>query len=279
MIIYLTFPPPASAINLTSVRRNQRLLLCAIAYFTDRAFEHFLICLHVPIFLNLHTVCIFLNQRKSYTLHFMSLNQGFKHPSPSCLLISRKIMDKYDQYCSNYGGRKMGGCLSSKPKAVDNGSASGNTNCFMLYARALSITWGETPEYWIWVQQKEASGTIIELAKLKKVCWLEVRGKFDIRKLLPGILYQVSFLIMLEDSSEGWEVPINVRLVLPGGKRQQHKVNLNEKLRENWMEILVGEFVASEKDGGEMDISMYEYEGGMWKSGLVIQGVVIKPKN
>jgi len=50
----------------------------------------------------------------------------------------------------------MGGCLSSKPKAVDNGSASGNTNCFMLYARALSITWGETPEYWIWVQQKEA---------------------------------------------------------------------------------------------------------------------------
>ena len=117
------------------------------------------------------------------------------------------------------------------------------------------------------------------MAKLKKVCWLEVRGKFDIRKLLPGILYQVSFLIMLEDSSEGWEVPINVRLVLPGGKRQQHKVNLNEKLRENWMEILVGEFVASEKDGGEMDISMYEYEGGMWKSGLVIQGVVIKPKN
>lgn len=107
MIIYLTFPPPASAINLTSVRRNQRLLLCAIAYFTDRAFEHFLICLHVPIFLNLHTVCIFLNQRKSYTLHFMSLNQGFKHPSPSCLLISRKIMDKYDQYCSNYGGRQL----------------------------------------------------------------------------------------------------------------------------------------------------------------------------
>ena len=27
----------------------------------------------------------------------------------------------------------MGGCLSSKPKAVDNGSASDSTNCFMLY--------------------------------------------------------------------------------------------------------------------------------------------------
>ncbi|KAG5038687.1 hypothetical protein JHK82_019512 [Glycine max] len=171
----------------------------------------------------------------------------------------------------------MGGSRLSKPKS---GSASGSTNCFMLYARALSITWGDTPEYWIWVQQKEtSSGTIVELAKLKRVCWLEVHGKFDTRKLSLGILYQVSFLIMLEESSQGWEVPINVRFVLPGGKRQQHKVNLNEKLRESWMEILVGEFVASEKDAGEMEISMYEYEGGMWKTGLVIQGVVIKPKN
>ncbi|RZC04125.1 hypothetical protein D0Y65_018655 [Glycine soja] len=46
----------------------------------------------------------------------------------------------------------MGGSRLSKPKS---GSASGSTNCFMLYARALSITWGDTPEYWIWVQQKE----------------------------------------------------------------------------------------------------------------------------
>ncbi|KAG4906355.1 hypothetical protein JHK85_055798 [Glycine max] len=173
----------------------------------------------------------------------------------------------------------MGGCLPSKPNPEDNGSASSSTNRFMLYARALSITWGDTPEYWTWVQQKEeASGTIVELAKLKSVCWLEVHGKFDTRKLSAGILYQVFFLIMLEESSQGWEVPINVRFVLPGGKRQQHKVNLNEKSRESWLEILVGEFVASKKDVGEMKISLYEY-GGMWKTGLVIQGVVIKPKN
>nr|KYP76379.1 Protein PHLOEM PROTEIN 2-LIKE A1 [Cajanus cajan] len=150
----------------------------------------------------------------------------------------------------------------------------------MLYARALSITWAENPIYWKWVQQKEASGTMTELAELKRVCWLEVEGKFDTTKLSPGILYQVSFIVMLKNgANEGWEIPINVRLEIPGGKKQEHKENLLEKSRESWVEIPVGEFVASEKDVGEMKIFMYEYEGGMWKTGLIIKGIVIKPKN
>ncbi|XP_027347248.1 uncharacterized protein PHLOEM PROTEIN 2-LIKE A4-like [Abrus precatorius] len=153
-----------------------------------------------------------------------------------------------------------------------------NGNCFMLYARSLSITWAENHGYWKWVQQKEASGTMIEIAELKRVCWLEVHGKFDTRKLSPGILYQVSFVVMLKDWAEGWEIPINFRLVLPGGKKQQHNEILMEKFG-GWIEIPVGEFVASENDGGEMEISMYEYEGGMWKTGLLIKGIAIKPKH
>jgi hypothetical protein len=128
------------------------------------------------------------------------------------------------------------------------------------------------------VQATFCSGGRIEVAELKRVCWLELHGKINTRKLSPGILYQVSFIIMLKDPAEGWELPVNVRLALPGGKKQQHKESLMEKLRARWIEIPVGEFVASEKDGGEMEISMFEYEGGMWKQGLVIKGVAIKPK-
>jgi hypothetical protein len=116
------------------------------------------------------------------------------------------------------------------------------------------------------------------VAELKRVCWLELHAKIDTRKLSPGILYLVSFIIMLKDPAQGWELPVNVRLALPGGKKQQHKESLMEKLRARWVEIPVGEFVASEKDGGEMEISMFEYEGGMWKQGLIIKGVAIKPK-
>ncbi|QCD82873.1 Phloem protein 2-like [Vigna unguiculata] len=154
-----------------------------------------------------------------------------------------------------------------------------NSNCFVLYARALSITWAENQNYWKWEQQKVENGTMIELAKLKMVCWLEVHGKFDIGMVSPGILYQVSFIVMVKDSAEGWELPVNVRVVLPGGRKQQHRENLMEKPRERWIEVPAGDFVASQKDVGEMEISMYEYDGGMWKTGLVIQGVAIKPKN
>ncbi|KAE9597318.1 hypothetical protein Lal_00007801 [Lupinus albus] len=155
-----------------------------------------------------------------------------------------------------------------------------NANCFMLYAKALSITWAENQNYWKWLPQKQASGTVTEVAELKRVCWLEVHGKFDTRKLSPGILYEVSFVVMLKDPSQGWEVPINVRLVLPGGKKQEHKERLIDKLRMREIEIPVGEFVASAGDNsGEMEFTLYEYEGGMWKQGLVIEGVAIKPKN
>ena len=60
-----------------------------------------------------------------------------------------------------------------------------------------------------------------------------MKGKFGTGMLSPGILYQVSFIVMLKDSAQGWELPINVRLVLPGGKKQQHKENLMEKSRES----------------------------------------------
>ncbi|CAL5213060.1 unnamed protein product [Lathyrus oleraceus] len=151
-----------------------------------------------------------------------------------------------------------------------------NANCFVLFARALSITWAENPIYWKWIPQNDEG--LPEVVELKKVCWLGVHGKFDTRKLSPGILYQVRFIVMLKDPAQGWERPINMRLVLPGGKKQQRKVNLMEMLRGSWTAVLVGEFVAGEKDGGEMEISLFEYDGGTWKQGLVIRGIGIKPK-
>ncbi|KAF7841428.1 protein PHLOEM PROTEIN 2-LIKE A1-like [Senna tora] len=153
-----------------------------------------------------------------------------------------------------------------------------NNNCFMLYARALSITWVDTEKYWRWVSLEESNGAMMEVAELEKVCWLEVHGRLDTRKLSPGILYEVSFHVMLKHTAQGWEVPINMRLVLPGGKiKQEHKENLKDKMRGSWMDIPVGQFIAS--DHGEIEFSMYEYDGGIWKSGLLIKGVSIKPNS
>ncbi|XP_028759288.1 protein PHLOEM PROTEIN 2-LIKE A1-like [Neltuma alba] len=153
-----------------------------------------------------------------------------------------------------------------------------NCNCLMLYARALSITGGEDNRYWKWIQHQESSGTMIEAAELERMCRLEVHGRLDTRKLTPRVLYEVCFHVMLKDPAEGGEVPVNVRLVLPGGKKEEHKENLISKMRAQWMEIPVGRFVAPAHDeGGEMEFSLYEIEGGAWKKGLVIKGVSIEP--
>ncbi|KAG2249204.1 hypothetical protein Bca52824_088832 [Brassica carinata] len=42
----------------------------------------------------------------------------------------------------------------------------------------------------------------------------------------------------------------------------------------------VGELMTSpEYDSGKMEFSMYEVKGGLWKSGLVVLGVAIRPKH
>lgn len=118
----------------------------------------------------------------------------------------------------------------------------------------------------------------VDVAELLNVCWLEVGGKFETNKLSPGTLYEVAFEIMLKDPAYGWEVPVNIRLTLPDGNKQEHKENLMKKPRGEWIEIPVGEFVTSPENTGEIEFSIYEYEGGKWKRGLVIKGVAIRPK-
>ncbi|KAK7316818.1 hypothetical protein RJT34_00551 [Clitoria ternatea] len=118
---------------------------------------------------------------------------------------------------------------------------------------------------------------MIEVAELKEVYWLQVCGKFHTRKLSEGMLYKVCFIVRLKDSATGWEDPIILELKLPGGKTQQWKEILTMKPRERWIEILVGEFIATEKYVGEMDISLNGTDGTDWKQGLIIKGVEIKP--
>ncbi|XVF87085.1 hypothetical protein PTKIN_Ptkin18bG0092100 [Pterospermum kingtungense] len=161
-----------------------------------------------------------------------------------------------------------------------------NKNCFMLFARDLSITWGEDQRYWRWSYQKETSDVSIHVAELLQVCWLEVAGKFDVAKLSPGTLYGVGVMVMLKDEDEdeafGWEVPVNLRLTLPNGQKIERKETLVTKPRGKWIEIPVGEFktaATSCQNVGEIEIYIHEYDAGMWKGGLVIKGVSIRLKN
>ncbi|KAK4399520.1 protein PHLOEM PROTEIN 2-LIKE A1 [Sesamum angolense] len=158
---------------------------------------------------------------------------------------------------------------------VEKGS---NCNCFTLFARDLSITWADDDRFWHWPLLKESSDECLAVAELLNVCWLEVHGRFEIANLSPGTMYEIVFVLKLKDTAYGWEVPVNLRLTLPDGSRQEHKENLKEKPRGQWIEIPAGEFNTSDKKIGEIEFSLYEYEGGKWKRGLLIKGASIRPK-
>ncbi|KAI6706242.1 hypothetical protein NL676_009204 [Syzygium grande] len=154
-------------------------------------------------------------------------------------------------------------------------------NCFMMYARGFSIAWADNNSYWKWVTEKDvpSDAVLVEMAELLKVCWLEVHSKFDVSNLCQATTYEVVFVIKLASSGDGWEVPVNFRVTLPGGNNQERQENLKEKPREEWIEITAGEVNTLECKEGEMEVSMFETEGGKWKRGLVLRGVLIRPKN
>ncbi|KXG31820.1 lectin-like isoform X2 [Sorghum bicolor] len=157
-------------------------------------------------------------------------------------------------------------------------------NCFMLFARALSITWSDDPRYWIWHPVKETNDAEVEAASLQNVCWLEVHGKLELSHLTPGITYDVVFEVMLTEPAYGWTVPVNLRLRFPDGAVQERKEKLQDRPTKQWLELKAGEVKTAAQPGeghsggGELEISLFEYDGGLWKKGLLIKGVKIVPK-
>ncbi|XP_027162122.1 protein PHLOEM PROTEIN 2-LIKE A1-like [Coffea eugenioides] len=153
---------------------------------------------------------------------------------------------------------------------------SGNY-CFMLYPRSLYVTWGQR-EYWDWKCFKETSDDNIEVVKLSHICWLDVRGKFKMSDLSKGAMYEVVYMVKLTKGADGWELPITLRLSLPGGEVQERKVSLLEKPRGEWIELNLGSFQASDGEHGEVCFDLWEH-GGHWKNGLLVQGAIIRPCN
>ncbi|KAM7530249.1 hypothetical protein LguiB_033659 [Lonicera macranthoides] len=154
-------------------------------------------------------------------------------------------------------------------------------NCFMLFARELSIAWGNDDRYWTWSQLKETSTSDVrvDVAELLLVFWLDINGKFDTKNLSPGTMYEVVFVVMVTDDSSGWQVPVNLKLILPDGNKQEKTEILDDKPQEEWTEVHVGEFISVPEKGGNIEFYLYENEILGAKSGLLVKGAIIRPKS
>ncbi|KAL9689226.1 hypothetical protein QQ045_033660 [Rhodiola kirilowii] len=148
---------------------------------------------------------------------------------------------------------------------------------YTIFARALYVTWGGESNYWDWNCFKEMGEDGIEVVKLKSVCWLDVRGKFKISLLSPGIEYEIFYVVKVKRGGSGWELPITLALSIPKKMDQARKLSLLDQPRGEWIELSVGRFTADANDSEEINFDLYEY-GGHWKDGLVIHSAIIRPR-
>jgi len=118
----------------------------------------------------------------------------------------------------------------------------------------------------------------IEVAKLLCVCWLDVRGKLAMSELTSGVIYEGAYLVKLTKSSAGWELPIALRLSVPGEEAKVRQVSLFGKPKGEWFELNLGSFMAKPDEEGEVGFDLFEH-GGHWKSGLIIKAVIVRPKH
>ncbi|CAI9776087.1 unnamed protein product [Fraxinus pennsylvanica] len=231
--------------------------------------------------------------------------EGFKSPStvnepdwerllPSDYegLISRSVnrvayATKKDLYLS----------LCEFPILLDGGKMSFHLDkrtgkkCYMIGAKELAISWGETPMYWEWKSQMDSSFSMV--AKLLSVWWLDIRGKIDTKMLSPKTQYAVYLVYKLEqnyyglgsanamikflireDDAKAKKRATTLRLQPPGYTNSQNAV---ARRPDGWMEVVMGHFYNDKGDEGMVEARLLETD--CQKSGLIVEGIEFRPLN
>lgn len=99
--------------------------------------------------------------------------------------------------------------------------------CYMLSARNLFIVWGDTPRYWRWTSLPDARFS--EVAELRSVCWLEIRGWINTGMLSPETLYG-AYLVFKPNPSGfyGFDYQlVEVSIGIAGGENRKRNVFLD----------------------------------------------------
>jgi hypothetical protein len=141
------------------------------------------------------------------------------------------------------------------------------------------------------------------VAELIDVWWLEIRGKINTCMLSPATLYKAYLVFNLSGSHNGF-VNLPIEAAVGGHNRtvfldaEQEGVRVYnpraemgycqvlrwreedggrpKKRGDGWLEIELGEFFNG-GDDDEVEISVLEVKAGVCKSGLIVQGIEIRP--
>jgi len=172
---------------------------------------------------------------------------------------------------------------------------------YMVAARAMHITWGDTPEYWRWIPHPDSR--FAECAELLQVCWLYIGGGIGSRMLSGDTRYAAYLVFKMADDSYGLDAPLQVASVSIGEDNiSSHQVRIQSYEEEDaggdeeeaaatvaprlpqlrpdgWMELELGDWYNADGANYEVCATLKETRvGGNWKKGLIMQGLEIRPK-
>ena len=141
-----------------------------------------------------------------------------------------------------------------------------------------------------------------EVAELNYVWWFDIRGKMSTSVLSPKTNYAAYLVFKLRRRASGFNPPPKASVGTTGGvedykqtvclglparePRQQHQIvpslpqqhNLHPKQRKDgWLEIKLGEFFNEGGEDDQLKIRFMEVEAGTVKSGLIVEGIEIRP--
>ncbi|KAL7591112.1 hypothetical protein Lser_V15G33983 [Lactuca serriola] len=180
--------------------------------------------------------------------------------------------------------------------------------CFVLSARALSISLSDEPNHWTWTTR--SSSRFSEVIELKSISNIEIEGRINTQDLSPNTTYGTYLIIQVSDRAFGLDsiaseisvsmnecsvsntaylCPLDERkkqlesLLFLNRRRMMEKLVVEgegrrpNKREDGWMEIELGEFFVGEKSE-EVKMNLMEVKGHQLKGGLIIEGIEVRPK-
>ncbi|XP_071938218.1 F-box protein PP2-B11-like [Coffea arabica] len=168
--------------------------------------------------------------------------------------------------------------------------------CYMVGARELIIAWARDPWYWHWISRPDSR--FREVAKLKAVCWLDIRGRIESQMLSTGTTYAAFLVFKIAEEYYGIEKATSlIRFVnhesdgeakrraapvhLVSREGMNHPAEFGGKFpkmrTDGWMELELGKFYTDRGDDGQVEARLIEIISLHGKSGLIVEGIEFRP--
>ncbi|KAJ8561208.1 hypothetical protein K7X08_027398 [Anisodus acutangulus] len=232
-------------------------------------------------------------------------SRGFNSAAESDVVWEKFLPSDYQHIISKSNSLLLGSLskkevyfsLCDSPILTDGGKLSFSLHkktgkkCFMVSARELVISWGEAPYYWEWSSHPDSR--FPEVAKLRFVCWLDMRGKIETRMLSKKTKYVVYLVFKLADGFYGLETAnAFVRfvdcesnndaeeqaIVVSLSRREGPSEKRSKRRVDGWMEIEMGNFFNDAGEDGDVEARLMEIRRLFAKGGLIVQGMEFRPE-